>query len=227
MSPLAREIAPRYVRLSGEIADQSILSLIRSFYPHAVVGHAFASTEAGVAFEVNDGLEGFPADFLRILPDVDLKVSDSSLRIRSSRTATHVIGEQEFQLKDDAGFVDTGDIVELKDGRYHFLGRRSGLINVGGLKVYPGEIESLLNLHPAVRMSCVRARKNPITGSLVVAEVVLNDPVDAASHYVSQIKTEILKICRQSLPRHKVPATIDFVPALNLASSGKVTRRDA
>jgi acyl-coenzyme A synthetase/AMP-(fatty) acid ligase len=227
MSPLAREIAPRYVRLSGEIADQSILSLIRSFYPHAVVGHAFASTEAGVAFEVNDGLEGFPADFLRILPDVDLKVSDSSLRIRSSRTATHVIGEQEFQLKDDAGFVDTGDIVELKDGRYHFLGRRSGLINVGGLKVYPEEIESLLNLHPAVRMSCVRARKNPITGSLVVAEVVLNDPVEATSHYVSQIKTEILKICRESLPRHKVPATIDFVPALNLASSGKVTRRDA
>src|SRR2546425_13244163 len=61
MSPSARAIAPRYVRLSGEIADQAILNTLRSFYPRAAVGHAYASTEAGVGFEVNDGLEGFPA----------------------------------------------------------------------------------------------------------------------------------------------------------------------
>src|SRR5262249_6292853 len=61
MSPHARAIAPRYVRLSGEIADQGILNALRTFYPQARVGHAFASTEAGVGFEVNDGQEGFPA----------------------------------------------------------------------------------------------------------------------------------------------------------------------
>ena len=60
MSPNARAIAPRYVRLSGEIADQGILNALRSFYPQAAVGHAFASTEAGVGFEVNDGWRGFP-----------------------------------------------------------------------------------------------------------------------------------------------------------------------
>jgi acyl-CoA synthetase (AMP-forming)/AMP-acid ligase II len=104
----------------------------------------------------------------------------------------------------------------------HDLSGKSVLI--GGLKVYPEEIESLLNLHP-VRMSCVRALKNPITGSLVVAEVVLNNPGESTSHHASQIKTEILQICRDSLPRHKVPATINFVPALSVASSGKVARR--
>ncbi len=61
MSPEARAIAPRYLRLSGEIADQGILNALRSFYPQASISHAFASTEAGVGFEVNDGLEGFPA----------------------------------------------------------------------------------------------------------------------------------------------------------------------
>ena len=61
MNPDARAIAPRYIRLSGEIADQGILNALRSFYPQASVGHAFASTEAGVGFEVNDGLEGFPS----------------------------------------------------------------------------------------------------------------------------------------------------------------------
>src|SRR5439155_27169635 len=56
MSPLARSISPRYVRLSGEIADQSILDSLRFFYPEARIAHAFASTEAGVAFDVRDGL---------------------------------------------------------------------------------------------------------------------------------------------------------------------------
>src|SRR5205807_4101425 len=73
MSPEARAIAPRYIRLSGEIADQSILNTLRSFYPQAGVGHAFASTEAGVAFEVNDGLEGFPASMVGGRGPVEMK----------------------------------------------------------------------------------------------------------------------------------------------------------
>ena len=64
MNPIASIIAPRYIRLSGEIVDQGILNMLRVFYPDAAIGHAFASTEAGVAFEVTDGLEGFPADFV-------------------------------------------------------------------------------------------------------------------------------------------------------------------
>ena len=54
---------PEYVRLSGEVADQVVLDQLRATYPDARIAHAFASTEAGVAFEVDDGLAGFPADF--------------------------------------------------------------------------------------------------------------------------------------------------------------------
>ena len=82
MSPEARAIAPRYIRLSGEIADQSILNTLRSFYPQAAVSHAFASTEAGVAFEVNDGLEGFPASLVGTRGEVEMKIVNDSLRIR-------------------------------------------------------------------------------------------------------------------------------------------------
>ena len=64
MSPSAHLIAPQYVRLSGEIADQAILNHLQSFYPQARVAHAFASTEAGVAFDVTDGLAGFPASLI-------------------------------------------------------------------------------------------------------------------------------------------------------------------
>src|SRR5439155_91172 len=173
MSPAVRAIAPRYVRLSGEIADQAILNSLRAVYPQAGIGHAYASTEAGVGFEVNDGLEGFPASMLALRGDVDMKVEDGSLRLRSARTALRYLGEENSALTDDEGFVDTGDIVELRRDRYYFLGRRTGVINVGGLKVYPEEVEAVINRHPAVRMSAVRSRRNPIMGALVVAEVVL------------------------------------------------------
>jgi len=227
MSPEAQTITPRYIRLSGEIADQAILKTLHSFYPHAAIGHAFASTEAGVAFEVNDGLEGFPAGYVGAPGEVEMKVKDGSLLIRSPRTASWLLAPQGVAVADAEGFVDTGDIVELRGDRYYFVGRRTGMINVGGLKVYPEEIEALLNRHSAVQMSCVRSRHNPITGSLVVADVVLKRSADFTESEKSAVRHDILKICREQLPKHKVPTTLNFVPVLNVASSGKVARHNA
>jgi acyl-coenzyme A synthetase/AMP-(fatty) acid ligase len=226
MSPDAGAIAPRYIRLSGEIADQAILNALRSFYPQASVGHAFASTEAGVGFEVNDGLEGFPAGVVDAPGEVQIKVEDGSLRIRSARTAMGYVGEEHSALTDDAGFVDTGDMVERRGDRYYFLGRRSGIINVGGLKVHPEEVEAAINRHPAVRMSMVRSRKSPLIGSLVAADVVLNGATDPSGAGESRagVRREILQICHERLAPHKIPATIRFVPALEIAAAGKVAR---
>jgi acyl-CoA synthetase (AMP-forming)/AMP-acid ligase II len=211
--------------LSGEIADQSILNALHSFYPQAAIGHAFASTEAGVAFEVNDGLAGFPEAMLGRDGDVEMKVRNDSLQIKSNRVASRYLDAESGVLADGDGFVDTGDIVELRGDRYYFLGRRNGVINVGGLKVYPEEVEAVINRHPAVRMSMVRSRKNPITGSLVSAEVMLK--VAAEGDAASLIKVEILESCRQSLAAHKVPATVRCVPTLEVAAAGKLVRHHA
>jgi acyl-coenzyme A synthetase/AMP-(fatty) acid ligase len=225
MSPSAVRIAPQYVRLSGEIADQSILDHLRSFYPQATVAHAFASTETGVAFEVRDGLAGFPASLMEQPGgDVEIKVEDGSLKMRSSRTASCYLGEEGRPLADAAGFVDTGDTLELRGDRYYFVGRRDGVINVGGMKVHPEEVEAVINRHPLVRMSLVRTRRNPITGAVVVADVVLQAGSDSPSEPVDKLEDEILQLCHQVLPRHKVPATIHFVRALALAGTGKMVR---
>ena len=226
MSPEARAIAPRYIRLSGEIADQGILNALHSFYPQAAVSHAFASTEAGVGFEVDDGLEGFPASMVGAPGDVQIKVVEGSLRIRSARNAARYLGEDDATLTDEEGFVDTGDMVQRRGDRYYFLGRRSGLINVGGLKVYPEEVEAAINRHPAVRMSMVRSRRSPITGSLVAADVVLKGEPDSSHAGGERVdfEREILQICHDRLPPHKVPATIRFVPALEMAAAGKLAR---
>jgi acyl-CoA synthetase (AMP-forming)/AMP-acid ligase II len=224
MSLEIKKISPRYVRLSGEIADQAILDSLRAMFPEATVGHAYASTEAGVAFEVNDGVAGFPADFLDNDRDgVELKLVDGALRIRSPRTAQRYLGAQPA-LRDHDGFVDTGDMVERCGDRYVFAGRRGGIINVGGLKIHPEEVEAVINRHPQVRMSLVRPKQNPVTGAIVIADVVLKADC-ARSGGEQQIKNDILALCREALPSHKVPASISIVPALDVAATGKLARR--
>ncbi len=225
MSPAIGKISPRYVRLSGEIADQAVLDSLRHTFPNASIGHAYASTEAGVAFEVSDGLAGFPMSFVGQVRDgVELKVADGSLRIRSPRAASRYVGS-DTPLADPDSFVDTGDMLELCGDRYVFAGRRGGIINIGGLKVHPEEIEAVINRHPQVRMSLVRPKRSPVTGSIVIADVVLKSGGNISSGEAGEVKGDILKLCREALSRHKVPAAISFVAALEVAASGKLARR--
>jgi acyl-coenzyme A synthetase/AMP-(fatty) acid ligase len=219
-------ISPEYVRLSGEVADQTVLDSLRAAYPHARVAHAFASTEAGVAFDVNDGLAGFPENLIgNSSSGIELKVQDGTLWIRSRRNATRYLGSTPAPIIGADGYVDTGDLIELTNGRFYFRGRKGGVINVGGLKVFPEEVESVLNADPRVRMSLVKARRNPLTGSLVVAEVVLAEgagSVDAGA--ADKIKSDLLSACRRMLAAHKVPAQLRFVPTLELSGAGKLVR---
>jgi acyl-coenzyme A synthetase/AMP-(fatty) acid ligase len=226
MSGLASGFSPCYVRLSGEIADQAVLDGLSRAFPAASIGHAYASTEAGVGFAVNDGLEGFPANMVGVNRDgVEMKVEDGSLRIRSTRAARAYVGRNATALTDSDGFVDTGDMIELRGDRYYFVGRRGGVINIGGLKVHPEEIETIINRHAEVRMSRARSRRSPITGSIVVADVILADGCDVSRS--DDIRNKILADCRASLASHKVPAMIKFVSSLDITAAGKLARHDA
>ena len=224
LSPQARSMRPRYVRLSGEIADAAILAQLRLTYPDAKIAHAFASTEAGVGFTVEDGLPGFPAALVaRPSGGVELRVQDGTLRLRSSRTASGYVGASAVAEAD--GFVDTGDLLELVGDRYHFVGRRDGVINVGGNKVHPETVEAVINSHPEIRMSLAKARKSPFTGAVVVAEVVPSGDVDAED--TPRLKAELTALCRRALTPHAVPASIRFVGSLPVTAAGKLSRSAA
>jgi acyl-coenzyme A synthetase/AMP-(fatty) acid ligase len=224
MSPGASQITPEYIRLSGEIADQAILDRLHQRYPQAAISHAFASTEAGVAFEVKDGEMGFPIELLGHSHDVEMKVENHTLRVRSNRTASRYLNGDSKPLKDAEGFVDTGDVLELKAGRYYFVGRRDGTVNVGGMKVHPEEVEAVLNRHPDVSISLVKTKRSPITGALVVADVVLRTSVQPDGNDTTALQSDILQFCRGELARYRVPVALNFVPALPVAESGKLVR---
>ena len=224
MRPALRAIAPRYVRLSGEIADQAILDSLRAVFPKAGIGHAYASTEAGV---VSMSMTVWPAFPPPLSAGARRRRNESRGRLAPhplARTAVALSRHRRAAHHDD-GFVDTGDIVELRGDRYYFVGRRGGIINVGGLKVHPEEVEAVINRHPQVRMSLVRPKRSPITGAIVVADVVLKSEHDRPEAQHIEVRDEILKLCREALPRHKIPAAISFVPALAVAATGKLARR--
>ena len=222
-------ISPRYIRMSGEVADQTILDGLRAAYPQAKIEHAYATTEAGVGFEVDDEREGFPKAFLHEQRNgVDIKIEGDTLRVRSSGTAERYLGKISRRIAGQDGFVDTGDAIAVRGERCYFAGRRDGIINVGGLKVYPEEVEAVINRHPKVRMSRVRSQKNPITGAVVVADIVLTGTLpDEDSSPKPEIEAEILQLCRERLASHKVPVIVFFVPNLPVAQTGKLQRAHA
>jgi acyl-coenzyme A synthetase/AMP-(fatty) acid ligase len=221
MNGAARRIDPDYVRLSGEIADAAVLNSLAALYPRARVAHAYASTEAGVGFEVGDGQPGFPVSYLgEERNGVALRIVDDALTIRSDGAALRYLTDNPVDLHDPAGFVDTGDMIDMRGERCHFVGRRGGIINVGGAKVNPEEVEAVINLHANVHSSLVKARRNPITGALVTADVVLNEGVIEDF----TLKDEIIAACARELAPHKVPALIRFVPSLAVTAGGKLSR---
>jgi acyl-coenzyme A synthetase/AMP-(fatty) acid ligase len=221
MNPARDRIDPKYARMSGEIADDSLLGAVASLYPRALVAHAYASTEAGVVFEIEDGRAGFPPRLLEKADrDVELKLVDGALRVRSPGMALGYLGAAAAALCDADGFVDTGDLIRLTEDRCYFAGRRGGVINIGGAKVHPEEVEAIINQHASVLSSLVSARKNPIAGFVVVADVVLRENVAETA----ALRNEILSACARDLAPFKVPAVLRFVADLAVTGAGKLAR---
>lgn len=228
MSGASNKMNPSYVRLSGEVATQNILDHLKLAYPGAQIGHAFASTEAGVAFSVNDGYAGFPLDILnQPASKPDIKIESGTLRIRSNATATKYLGNISKILKGTDGYVDTGDVVQLVNDRYIFSGRREGVINVGGQKVHPEEVEETINMHPYVSMSRVWGRSNSITGTLIVADICLTVDIKQKDYNFKDISADIINLCQNNLPPHKVPTKLNEVAEIPMSKSGKVARQNA
>lgn len=220
MAPAADPLALRLVTLGGEIADQAVLTLLAARYPQAKIIHIYASTEAGVGFSVADGRAGFPADFLVHPPQgIELKVDASGLLwVRPAVRDQRYLGAVDALIAAD-GWINTGDQVRLAGGRWLFLGRANGTINVGGNKVFPEEVEDCIRSVSGVRQVGVRARPNALMGSLVEA-FVLPDPL--ADRTV--LKTSIVRSCRTALAPYKVPALITWVDEVAVSAAGKLIR---
>ncbi len=123
-------------------------------------------------------------------------------------------------ITDSDGWFATGDVVTLAgDGETLSLaGRTKSVINTGGMKVFPEEIESVLNTHPAISRSRVIAFDHPIFGTLPQAEYELNDAASVS-------EKELQKFCSGKLTAYKVPFRFQRVTSVSTTANGKISRR--
>ena len=213
----------RQITLGGEIATQDVLDGLRQVFPAARTVHVYGLTETGRLFSVTDGREGFPVRFLEEppRPGVELRVVEGQLSARSSHAA--MLGyDGRAALRDQSeGWFATGDLVEVQRDRVLFRGRNSDVINVGGRKVMPADVEAVLRSIPGVAEVRVYGRKSSLAGQLVAADLVLTAGANA-----EKIKTEAERAAREKLAPYQVPRTINVVPEIARSEVFKILRRD-
>ena len=105
----------------------------------------------------------------------------------------------------DDGWFKTGDLVEVDGDYIRILGRKSELINVGGEKVYPQEVENVILELDNVAEATVFGEKNAITGNIVCAKVRLKSPEDPRA-----FATRLKRYCAERMQRYKVPVRITY-----------------
>jgi acyl-CoA synthetase (AMP-forming)/AMP-acid ligase II len=109
---------------------------------------------------------------------------------------------------DEEGWFNTQDIVEVEGEYVRIIGRKSELINVGGEKVHPTEIENVLLQLDNVRDATVFAKANAVTGQVVGARITPIKPEDPEA-----LKRRVRAFCHARLERFKVPAAIEIMDA--------------
>ncbi|MBC3864178.1 acyl--CoA ligase [Undibacterium jejuense] len=209
MHPMFDQLKLTQITLGGEIVDQTVLDLLSRKFPSSRITHIYASTEAGVGFVVRDNKAGFPLTFLNSsISGVELRVDElGHLWLRSQRD-------------NQAAWIDSGDMVDVRKERVYFLGRANGSINVGGNKVMPEEVELVIQELSEVAFVQVRARKSAMLGSLVEAAITPSPGIS----FDASIKKKIIDHCRERLEGFKVPAFVVVADSIALSASGKLLR---
>lgn len=204
------------VTLGGEAVPRPLLDQLTTLFPTARVSQVYATTELGSLLSVRDLDNGLPLDAIEreLGSGVAIEVRDGELWVRSEVGMLGYYGEPEV----DTGWRPTGDLVEVEDGRLRFVGRTSERINVGGVKVHPLPIEEVVGGVPGVALVRARGKANPVTGEIVVVDVV---PAPGADP--DQLDAAIRAACRV-LPSAAQPRLVRFVDDLEVR--GQKMRRN-
>ena len=193
----------------GERFDDSVLDNIKIVFPNAVVKNVYASTESGSILISNGKYFQIPDKFAELV-----KIENDELLIHSS-----LMGKSEsLELK--GGWYFSGDLVTMIDSKsFVFQSRKSEMINVGGYKVNPSEIESLINDIEGVSDVRVYGRKNSILGNIIAADIIKNNNISEA-----QLKRQITNKCKNLLQEFKIPRIIKIVDSFEMTRTGKIKR---
>ena len=197
------------VTLGGEKSDQHLYDSIMKIFPNAKINNVYASTEAGSLFAAKGDCFQIP----EAIKD-KFKVVDDELLIHKS-----LLGYSDnFKFTDD--YYHSGDLIEWVNeaqGLFRFMSRKNELVNVGGYKVNPGEVEAAIQDIEGVRQAMVYGKSNSILGNVLCADVVLEPGFELT-------ELDIKRVLGSQLQDFKVPRRIKFVEEVSLTRTGKMKR---
>lgn len=222
----------RYICFGGSKMPVDKLKKIMKVFPHTTFVQTYGQTEASprVTALLGDealrkiGSVGKPISKVevRIVDENDCELSleqEGEIVVKGPNVMKGYY-KQEEKTKETLknGWLHTGDIGRLDSEGYLYLtGRKKNMIIVGGINVYPEEIEEILMEHPDVKEAHVFGREDELFGEVPIAEIVLSDTEKFSA-------AELKKYCKEILTDIKVPKQFIVVECLLKTYNGKIKR---
>jgi acyl-coenzyme A synthetase/AMP-(fatty) acid ligase len=197
------------ITLGGEKSDDNLYVIVKRMFPFAKVKNIYASTEAG-SLLCSDGEYFYIPERLKD----KITIIENVLFINGS-----LLGQMPNLLFEN-GWYCSGDVIEWKhDSDYYFklIGKANEMINVGGYKVNPHEVELEIRSIEGIENAFVFGKANSVLGNLICAEIVLAKGVEID-------EKKIRDILGFKLQQFKIPRKLYFVGKLNLNRTGKISR---
>ena len=197
----------RVITYGTEPMPESLLLRLKAAFPRVRFIQTFGTSETGIT-RTSSPEAG--STFLRFDdPNLEWKVIDDELWLRSRTQIAGYLNASNERFTPD-GWFRTGDKVEQgPNGTLRILGRMGEMINVGGEKLMPAEVESVVLGVPGVADCRVHGEAHPLTGQTVAVDVVSFTTDQEA------LRSAIRTACREHLARHKIPTRVTFVPSVS------------
>lgn len=194
------------VTSGGEKFDDTTIARVKHTFPNAKITNVYASTEAGTLFASDGDVFSIKSDMSHLV-----KIDENELLIHKDLLGTSSMNVEEWYR--------TGDLVEILSENqltFRFLSRKTEMINVGGYKVNPHEVEEAIRNIEGIKDVRIFAKSNSVLGNVVCCEIVRSN-----SHLE---EADIRAYLQLKLQEFKIPRMIRFVKELSISRTGKTKR---
>lgn len=214
------------VTIGSAPLTQALIDRVKSIFPKAMLRNSYGTTESGPAMfgPHPDGIDRPPLALGYPYPGVEWKLVDGSATEGKLLTRTPAVMNGYLNLpavnaeRLNDGWYDTGDVVRFdENGFFYFVGRADDMFVCGGENIYPGEVEKLLERHPAVLQAAVLPAEDEIKGQIPIAFIVRSVGAEVGAEEVKQFALA-------NGPAYAHPRAVVFLDTLPIGGTHKVDR---
>jgi len=208
----------KLITYGTERMPEQVLINLKNNLPNIKLLQTFGTSETGILKTISKSSNSL---YFKIEDDrYEYKIVENVLLIKSILNVQGYLNQESDKFDKD-GWYNTGDIVKIdEDGFIMVVGRINEIINIGGLKVMPTEIEKILLEFNGIEDCVVYGEFNALTGQMVAAKIVLSEHFFFDLNHI-EIKKLIKNHCFSKLDKYKVPVKIYFVNKIEISNRFK------